>query len=403
MIVSILYITEVDNLKKRIVFFIGGLNYGGMERVVFIAEELFRDTYDVKIVTLYQTKADYEKKKNYYDLDVPPGGNAFIILIKRLIRTIKMKKKLKPDIVFSFGMYLNYLNVFSHFFYKNEKIIAGIRSYDWLTIPFFNSKIDSWVMNKFDSVNSVSEKIFYDAERYWHLPKSKNSIIYNPYDIKYICQKAEETVNDYVFDPNFFYISTMGRLTDQKGYDHLIRAVKHASNNCHNLQVLIMGNGNRRDDLQKLIQAYNLENVIHLIGGKSNPYSYIRKSNVYILSSMTEGFPNALSEAMCIGIPTISVNCKSGPAEIFEVPYNYVSVEKQFVETRYGILVCEMTEKPDYSRMNISAEEMALGNAIIHAYNKRKVLKKMGMRGQKRMEEFSYDVFHKKMFQILEG
>ena len=90
--------------KKKVVFFIGGLNFGGMERVVFIAKELLENNYDIKIVTLYQNMADYEAKTEYYDLGVRPSKEKVLTFIKRFIGTIRMKKELKPDIVFSFGM-----------------------------------------------------------------------------------------------------------------------------------------------------------------------------------------------------------------------------------------------------------------------------------------------------------
>ena len=194
--------------KKKLVIFIGGLNFGGMERVAFIMADLLKDDYDITIATLYQSNADYTLKHKTYNLDVPPKEgkiNKVLIALKRLMATKKMKALLKPDYVFSFGMYSNYMNALSK---KNEKIIMGIRSYDWLTDPFTTLTIDKKIIRKFNSINSVSKLISADAEKYWGINKSDIRVIYNPYDVDLIRKKSIEDVNDFHFDKNsFYYIS----------------------------------------------------------------------------------------------------------------------------------------------------------------------------------------------------
>ena len=70
-------------MKKKLVLFIGGLNFGGMERVAFIAKELLAKEYDVTIVTLYQQSADYEIKEEYYNLNVPPSNKKIVTFITK--------------------------------------------------------------------------------------------------------------------------------------------------------------------------------------------------------------------------------------------------------------------------------------------------------------------------------
>lgn len=391
-------------MKKKVVFFIGGLNYGGMERVVFIAEKLLRDIYDIKIVTLYQENADYEVKKEYYNIDIPPSKNKLKIFIRRLIGTIKMKKELKPDIVFSFGMYLNYLNIISDFFgLQKTKKIVGIRSYDWLLYPFFNKKIDKWIIKKADKVNSVSKEIAEKAEEVWKIDKNKNNVIYNPYNIEEIEEKSKEKIDDFIFDDDYYYIVTAGRLVDQKGFNHLIRAINEVININHEIKikVLILGNGSRKKDLENMIMKYNLQDTVILLGGKKNPLKYMKKANLYVMSSLNEGFPNALAEAMCIGTPIVTVNCKSGPLELLNEE-KFIYKNEDFYICDYGILSKELVPDKNYSKKNISLEEKALSKAILYAYNHKEKMQELAIKAKENMKKYNYDIFKENLIKELE-
>lgn len=389
-------------MKKKLVFFIGGLNFGGMERVVFIATELLKKEYDITIATLYQTEADYDVVAKLYDLNVPPKGgiiNKIIVFIKRLIRTRKMKKELNPDIVYSFGMYSNYLNALTK---SKEKIVMGIRSYDWLTKPFTTSFIDKCIISKFDSINSVSKLIAKDAEKIWGIPAEENRVIYNPYDIEYIQNKALENIEDYKFDKNKFYYVSMGRLSVQKGYEHLIRAFSIVEKEIGNVHLIIMGNGEKRKELECMVNKLGLSDKVDLLEGKKNPYKYVKQAQAYVMSSYTEGFPNALVEAMCIGTPVVSVNCKSGPAEILYKTFKDSFEENfEFEVADFGILTREMIFS-DEEKIN-HQNENALAKGMIYAYLNRELMKELSVKAVGRASEFTYDRFKKTLYEEVEA
>lgn len=387
---------------KRIVFFIGGLNFGGMERVVFIAKELLKGDYDVKIVTLYQDNADYEKDANYYNLDVPPSPKKMTTMLKRLVKTLKMIRKLKPDIIFSFGMYLNYLSVCSKYLCLHKATrVVGIRSYDWMTDPFFSAKIDKWIMRHADKVSSVSKLIALDAEKIWGISRENNQVLYNPYNIQELVNQSKGKIDDFTFDDQSFYISTMGRLADQKAYNHLIRAVDIVVKKHKNIKLIIMGNGDRKECLIEMIKEYQLEDNIFLIGGKSSPLRYVSRTNLYVLSSLAEGFPNALSEAMCIGIPVVSVNCKSGPSEILMGKEKVNFDDKDFYVTDYGILAKEVFADNSYRKKEANDEERALANAIEFAYENMDLMMNNAQKAKEHMKEYSYQRFYENLRELL--
>lgn len=379
--------------KKSLVIFIGGLNFGGMERVAFIMADLLKDDYDITIVTLYQSNADYTLEHKTYNLNVPPKNgkvNKIIIAVKRLMATKKMKSVLKPDIVFSFGMYSNYMNALSK---KNEKIIMGIRSYDWLTKPFTKLNIDKKIIAKFDSVNSVSQLISADVEKYWGVNRNDVRVIYNPYDVELIKKRSLEEINDFSFEEKAFYYISMGRLSNQKAYYHLIKAFSLVAQKYPDVRLVIMGNGEHKDRLQELITLLQMEDKVFLIGGKINPYKYVRRSHVYVLSSLTEGFPNALVEAMCIGTPVLSTDCNSGPREILapntDIHSKCVGVEL----AECGVLVPEVTDESDFVNADINDCDRKMAEGMSYLYQNREVRDKYSELGKKRAMDFSYDNF----------
>jgi glycosyltransferase involved in cell wall biosynthesis len=107
----------------------------------------------------------------------------------------------------------------------------------------------------------------------------------------------------------------VGRFTEQKAFDVLIRAFALVSKN-HRVRLIILGEGEERPDLEALIREYALEEEISMPGFVTNPYSYMAHAAAFVLSSRWEGLPTVLVEAMALGVPIISTDCPSGPREI---------------------------------------------------------------------------------------
>jgi glycosyltransferase involved in cell wall biosynthesis len=112
------------------------------------------------------------------------------------------------------------------------------------------------------------------------------------------------------------WIVAMGRLARQKGFDLLIEAFSRIANRHPQWSVKILGEGPARASLKRLIAEKGLSGRVVLAGWEPDPGSVLRRSDLFILSSRFEGFPNALLEAMAYGLPSISFDCPSGPAEI---------------------------------------------------------------------------------------
>ncbi|HFS66978.1 MAG TPA: glycosyltransferase family 4 protein [Flavobacteriia bacterium] len=123
-------------------------------------------------------------------------------------------------------------------------------------------------------------------------------------------------------------ICSVGRLINSiKGFDLLIEAFSLISDKYKDYNLIIYGEGRDRKKLEQLVQRKNLSDRIFLPGKIKNPQQKIAHANMFVLSSLQEGFPNVLLEAMSTGLPVISFNCNYGPSEIIDNNVNGLLVE----------------------------------------------------------------------------
>ena len=118
-----------------------------------------------------------------------------------------------------------------------------------------------------------------------------------------------------IFKGGFKFIN-IGRLTDSKGQWFLIRAFKKVVNKHPDAKLIILGEGELRNNLQILINELKLNNNIFLLGVQKNPFKFLKHSDCFVFSSLWEGLPMTLIEALSMSIPIISTDCKTGPREI---------------------------------------------------------------------------------------
>ena len=141
-------------------------------------------------------------------------------------------------------------------------------------------------------------------------------VIYNPFNISRILSEAEdnEGVN---LEGNKVNIVAVGRLNPVKGYDRLIKACAILKNKDLAFKVNIIGTGAARAELQKLIDELNLSDYVELKGFVEKAYPWVKDSDIYVMTSLSEGLPTALCEAMLLHKPVLTTNI-SGCREVIE-------------------------------------------------------------------------------------
>ena len=198
--------------------------------------------------------------------------------------------------------------------------------------------------------------------------------IYNPFNKSFITNKLKGKKKIKFFKKNYLNIITVGRLTDQKDHLTLLKAIKLLKPD-FKIRVGIIGKGNTKKLLHSFILENKLQDKVKLLGYTENPFPYIRKSNIVILTSKFEGLPNILLEAQYLKKYIISTNCPTGPEEIL-------------LKGKAGDLI----KVGDYKKLSL----------LINQYNNKKksIIKKINT-GYKNFFRFDYQLNCKKYLDFI--
>jgi glycosyltransferase involved in cell wall biosynthesis len=166
-------------------------------------------------------------------------------------------------------------------------------------------------------IHAVSYGVASSCEKELGLQPNKIKVVYNPVFIRKISDQSNPNL-DFTFSlKDQGFILGAGRLTQQKDFQTLIKAFALVRSSL-NLPLVIIGEGELRPELEKLITNLSLQEFIFLPGFVKDPFWIMRQCKLFVLSSAWEGLPNVLIQAMACGVPVVSTDCPSGPAEVLE-------------------------------------------------------------------------------------
>ena len=305
------------------------LSTGGAERAFLnIANAFYDDGMNVQIVAasvVESTLSQLPKGMNLIDLQHanPLDSPSFIKNTKALKRYLTSEK---PDVVISTSDYLNIALIAARFLSGSTcKIIVSqqvhvgsylkeLRRPNRMLIQF----IQSMVARKADAIIGASQGVVNDfIERYPAASRSgKMSTIYNPVYEEKIPVMAAEPIADDSFNHTGIKLITVGRLVKQKDQVTLLKAFKIVSSTLPDAKLYIIGIGAEEATLLKTASELDITGKVVFLGYKENPYAYVARADLFVLSSEYEGFGNVVVEALATGTNVVSTNCPSGPAEI---------------------------------------------------------------------------------------
>lgn len=172
------------------------------------------------------------------------------------------------------------------------------------------------ILSNVDAIVAISEGAFDDLSSLIGASE-KIRLIRNAIIVQDIFDKANEEINDIEYKKP--YILGVGRLVPQKGFDILIEAFYILRTKYkEQINLIILGEGAERIRLEKYAEEHNIKSYIYMPGHVGNPYPYMKEASVFVLSSRWEGLPTVLVEALALGAPVVSTDCKSGPSEILK-------------------------------------------------------------------------------------
>lgn len=333
----------------KIVFCINSIsNFGGMERVLLEKANYFVEkyNYDVFIVTtedknketFFEIDSKIKIKNievNYYD--VLKNSNFYKKMILKELKKKEHKKKLQklidelePDILVSMGDLSR--DVVGEIKCKSKKILENHFNKAFFTGENEKNKIYRYIKTKMKRYSE--SKNFKSYDKFVVLTQEDKEAWEKEYSGEKIC-----IINNFLtFIPQGYSkcenkkAISIGRLTDQKGYDMLIKAWKIVEQCCPEWKLEIYGEGPLRESLNKEILNEKLDKKVKLMGLTNQIQEKLINSSIYIMSSRYEGFGIVLIEAMACGLPLISFSCPCGPKDIIEDGKNGYLCEKNNIE-----------------------------------------------------------------------
>ncbi|MGD9706809.1 MAG: glycosyltransferase [Candidatus Delongbacteria bacterium] len=368
--------------KINIAFILPALDRGGVSSAAVSLINKLDDTSYNKFLILYDgTVNDYKPECEMIDLGTPKRNCKILKIIsqiKRHSRLKKIKKEKDIDISISFKDNPNLTSLFSK---QNDRIIMTVHTTPSRDYKGIKGDIYKYLIRKYferaDRIVTVSDGIKNDLILNYGLDKDKIQTIYNFVDTGMIKTLALEPVEDELKD--LFYggqtVITVGRLSEAKGQQHLIRAFSSVVKEAPDSKLIIVGDGERRQYLEALVRDLGLTDRVFLTGSRDDPYKYMKNSDIFVLSSVYEGFGIVIIEAMACGLPVISSDCPSGPAEI--------------LSGGCGVLVPVPDGKMYSASDPLTDEEKILSKEIVSMLKDENERLRLGLLSFKRSEDFS--------------
>ena len=173
----------------------------------------------------------------------------------------------------------------------------------------------------YKTIYSLADEVIVNSVEFKNEMKKKFNInaicIYNPFNLKETQKFSKKKVNFKFFKKNFLNVINVARLNEQKNQIFLLKAIQKI-NETLPVKLLLIGDGNEKEKIINFINNNKMKNYVRMIGFKKNPFPYILKADLFILSSKYEGLPNILLETIAIKKPILSSNCPTGPKEILD-------------------------------------------------------------------------------------
>ena len=382
--------------KRNVLIIIQTLAGGGAERIASVLTRILDINNNVTVVTFYN-EVQYEYAGNhicvYHGEFDKSSYLKKIDIIRKRVRDIKRIKKEKDiDLSISHMPDADLVNVLSN---VGEIMCGKICNNPLISHqkPSYHYFVRKAVLKRMDYIINPSKGAGKAAINKYNLNCLKQRTIYNTIDtipIKNAKVAGKETLG---LQEDDFIIVTMGNIRYEKGQWHLIKAFFYVVKEYPNIKLVLIGDGPLRKEIEKLVWSLNLNESVIFTGKLANPYPVLKTGDLFVFSSISESFGNAIVEAMAAGIPVISTDCNFGPREILESKSD--TAIKEITYTEYGVLVPPFSNgDPDFT-VNISRDEKVFSDAIIELIKDKKTMAYYSDQGKKRVKDFSLDKFSK--------
>ena len=359
---------------KNILFFMETVDFGGAETVFTnIIKNINKSKFCIKVVTErdHELFTDEIKAAVPYDCFIKTERSAVrdfwnkiviklsLVLSEKNIRKYFIRGNYDVEVAFCEGYSTKIIGNSGK---KNCKKIAWVHTdvikNPWSEKIFGSAEEEKKCYEEFDAIVCVAETMKESFIKKYGMAE-KVHVLYNPLDFESVIKKSAEKT-DFNFGDGMKFVLA-GTFIKIKGFDRFVKVCKRLKDDGEHFSALIMGDGEEKENIKKIIAETNLGDTVKILDFQTNPYKYIAHSDVYVCSSYAEGYSTAVSESVALNVPVITTEC-SGMREIFG-------------ENECGI-ICENSEDGLY-------------NAMKKVLNDPSLLKKFSAEEKKRANDFS--------------
>ena len=193
-----------------------------------------------------------------------------------------------------------------------------LQNFHWSKVAFRNLEDERRTYLSFDKIVCVSQIVKYQIDQLFHVSE-KSIVLYNPIDQSLIKQSALIPIKENIVDDHdVVRMVTIGTLNERKGQDRLLKIFSKLLKEGYNIELWIIGLGEKYDELSKYIEDHYLNKKVKLLGYKENPFNYLNKCNLYVCSSFAEGYNTAITEALVLGKAVVSTECSGVKEQLGE-------------------------------------------------------------------------------------
>ena len=314
---------QAELTSPKIAIFLQNLYGGGTERMMLNLAGGIADTGAAVDLVLAQARGTFMSTipENVRLVDL--GGHRTVLSIPALARYLRRER---PTVLLSALTHVNVAAILANYLAgRPSRVVVSERS----TISKESAEIKAlsiratyrlvpWSYRRADGIIAVSKGAAEDLARFCGLPIDRIAVINNPVVGPTLAQRAAEPLDHPWFAPGAPpVVLSVGRLSPEKEFGTVIRAMAELAPQ-QPARLVILGEGTERSSLETLVDELGMRDRVLLPGFAKNPYAYMARANVLVLSSRWEGSPNVLIEAMALGTPVVATDCKSGPAELLE-------------------------------------------------------------------------------------
>jgi len=306
--------------KKKFCLVIPSLVGGGMERIMSeFANYLAQNDAEVWIVLMFRDDIFYKLDSGVKIIQPPRKKKYNLTYAFYLFPFLRRQiKKIDPDVVLSFGeRYNSYLLL--ALFGLGTRVYISDRSSPHKHLSKLNLWMSRILYRRAAGIIAQTSKAAELLSERLNDADSNIRVIPNP--LRGIVEKKIHKKNQIV---------ALGRLVKEKRYDRLLDVMRRLENKSWDL--VIVGDGYLRTDVENMIRDYKLHNRVILAGQQKNVDPFLNGSRIFVLTSDIEGYPNALCEAMAHGLACISFDCVAGPRDIIDNGVNGILVEDGNIE-----------------------------------------------------------------------